>query len=193
MQAKWTLPNKPLHRTGARVARSGPVSGGVGQKLMNNRDQIKDLAMTVNSGLTVYIAIHNAIFRDGATFKSFVKNLFGQGVPMSKLLQDSEGLLPLWDAIHQKIEAFRQSAYLSLSKDERCYFDILSRYVVALRKTVAALVDRQRLMNEGTQGGPNNSMSWEAYQQKEKIYQTAVEEYMAIGQELNAAAPIVFG
>jgi hypothetical protein len=160
---------------------------------MNNRDQIKDLAMTVNSGLTVYIAIHNAIFRDAATLKSFVKNLFGRGVPMSKLLEDSEGLLPLWDAIHQKMEAFRQSAYSSLSKDERYYFDILARYVVALRRTVAALVDRQRLLNEGTKGGSNNSMSWEAYQEKENIYQMTVKEYRAIGHELNEAAPVVFG
>jgi len=157
---------------------------------MNQRDEIKDLAMTVNGGLTVYIAIHNAIFRDAATFKSFLKNLFGWGVPMSKLLEDSEGLLPLWDTIHQKMEVFRQSANSSLSKDERYYFDILSRYVAAVRKTVAALVDRQRLMNEKSKGNP---VTWEAFQQKEMAYQMAVQEYMAIGQELNAGAPIIFG
>jgi len=157
---------------------------------MNYRDQIKDLATTVNGGLTVYIAIHNAIFRDAATFKSFLKNLFGQGVPMSKLLEDSEGLLPLWDTIHQKTEVFRQEAYWSLSKDERYYFDILSRHVAAVRKTVAALVDRQRLMNEKSKGNP---VTWEAFQQKEMAYQMAVKEYMSIDQELNDAAPIIFG
>lgn len=157
---------------------------------MNHRDQIKDLATTVNGGLTVYIAIHNAIFRDAATFKSFLKNLFGQGVPMSKLLEDSEGLLPFWDAIHQNMEVFRQSDYSSLSKDERYYFDILSRYVAAVRKAVAALVDRQRLMSERSKGG---TMTWEAFQQKERSYQIAVQQYTAIGQELNDAAPIIFG
>ena len=157
---------------------------------MDHRDEIKDLAMTVNDGLTVYIAIHNAIFRDAATFKSFMKNLFGWGVPMSKLLEDSEGLLPLWETIHQKMEVFRQSAYSSLSKDEKHYFDILSRYVAAVRKTVAALVDRQRLMNQRSKGG---TMTWEAFQQKEMAYQMAVQEYTAIGQELNAATPIIFG
>lgn len=157
---------------------------------MDHRDEIKDLAMTVNDGLTVYIAIHNAIFRDAATFKSFMKNLFGWGVPMSKLLEDSEGLLPLWETIHQKMEVFRQSAYSSLSKDEKHYFDILSRYVAAVRKTVAALVDRQRLMNQRSKGG---TMTWEAFQQKEMAYQMAVQEYLSIGQELNAATPIIFG
>ena len=157
---------------------------------MNHRDEIKGLAKTVNGGLTDYIAIHNAIFREAATFKSFLKNLFGMGVPMSKLLEDSEVLLPLWDAIHQKVEVFRQSAYSSLSKEERYYFDILSRYVAAVRKTVAALVDRQRLMNERSKGG---TMTWEAFQQKEMSYQIAVQEYTSIGQELNDAAPIIFG
>lgn len=145
--------------------------------------------MIVNDNLTVYIAIHNAICRDAATFKSFLKNLFGQGVPMSKLLEDAEGLLPLWDAIHQKMEVFRQSVYSSLSKDEKHYFDILSRYVDAVRKTVTALIDRQRLMNERSKGG---TMTLEAFQKKERSYQIAVQEYTAIGQELNDAAPIIF-
>lgn len=157
---------------------------------MNHREEIKDIAMTVNDGLTVYIAIHNAIFRDAATFKSFMKNLFGWGVPMSKLLEDSEGLLPLWDTIHQKMEDFRQSAYSLLTKDEKYYFDILSCYVAAVRKTVAALVDRQRLMNERSKGG---TMTWEAFQQKEMAYQMAVQQYTAIGQELNAATHIILG
>ncbi|MCB4792747.1 MAG: hypothetical protein LHV68_12805 [Elusimicrobia bacterium] len=159
---------------------------------MNYKEEIKDIAITVNNGLTVYIAIHNAIFRDAATFKSFLKNLFGWGVPMSKLLEDSERLLPLWDTIDQKVEVFRQSNYSSLSKDEKHYFDILSRYVDAVRKTVAALIDRQRLLNDGSRGGPRNPMTWELFQQKEKIYQMTVKEYMAIGQELNDAAPIIF-
>jgi hypothetical protein len=157
---------------------------------MNRRNEIKDLAKTVNSGLTVYIAIHNAIFRDAYTFKSVLKNLFGMGVPMSKLVKDSEGLLPFWDTIHQKMEVFRQSDYSSLLKDERFYFDILSCYVAAVRKTVVTLIDRQRLMNERSEGG---AMTWGAFQQKELAYQIAVQEYTAIGQELNDAAPIIFG
>lgn len=157
---------------------------------MNHRDEMKDLAMTVNDGLTVYIAVHNSIFRNAATFKSFLKNLFGWGEPMSKLLEDSEGLLPLWDSIHQKMEVFRQTAYSLLTKDEKYYFDTLSRYVDAVRKTVATLVERQRLMNERSKG---RTMTWEAFQQKERSYQMAVQEYTAIGQELNDAAPIIFG
>lgn len=91
---------------------------------------------------------------------------------MSTLLEEAEALVPLWDGINERIEAFESSEYRSLSVDERDFFDILSRCVKALRKTVAALVDRQQLMNEGAKGGRENPMSWSAYQQKEALYLT---------------------
>jgi hypothetical protein len=128
---------------------------------MNYRDEIKELALTVNGGLTVYIAVHDEIFHEAATLKSLLKNIFGRGVPMSKLLEESERLVPLWDAIHTRIEEFRRSAYSSLSKEEKRYFDILSQYVESVRRTVAALVDRQRLLNQGSMGEPSNPMTGE--------------------------------
>jgi hypothetical protein len=159
---------------------------------MSQRERIKNLALTVNGGLSAYIAVHNAIFEEAATVKSFLKNLSGRAVPMSKLLKDSEALVPLWDGLTARIEDFKSSEYHSLSPDERDFFDVLSRYVDALRNTVAALVDRQHLMNEGAKGGREIPMSWSAYQEKEALYQQAIKEYMAIGEELNAARPVVF-
>ena len=158
----------------------------------NHGSQIKELAMTVSNGLSSYIAVHDSIFQEAATFKSLLKNLFGRGVPMSKLLEDSERLLPQWEEIYRKVEVFRHSNYSSLSNDEKYYLDILSRYVAAVRKTVAALVDRQRLMAEGSKSRKNNPMTLQAYQRKEDAYECAAQEYKAIGEELNAAAPIVF-
>ncbi len=116
---------------------------------MSYRDQIKVLALVVNDGLSAYIAVHDAIVREDATFKSFLKNRVGGGVPMSKLLEDSERLVPLWDGIRQKIVAFQRSSYSLLSDDERRYCDLLSQYVDAVCDTVRALVDRQRLLNQG--------------------------------------------
>jgi hypothetical protein len=155
-------------------------------------DAIRELATTVGQGLTAYIGVHNAIFRDAATFKSVLKNLGGRGVPMSKLLEDAESLLPFWKSLHERMEVFRESSYSSLSEDEKHYFDLLASYVDALSETVVALVDRQRLMNEGSKGGPKNPMTWDAFQEKERAYQNAVKQYMAIGGQLNDSAPIVF-
>ena len=53
--------------------------------------------------------------------RGVVKNIFGRGVSMSTLLQESERLLPLWGLIHHRIEEFRRASYPSLSTDERDY------------------------------------------------------------------------
>ena len=100
--------------------------------------------------------------------------------------------MPLWNCISEELQDFKSSDYLLLSQEERDFFDVLSRYVEALQKTVTALVDRQRLMNEGARGGRNNPMTWTAYQEKEALYQQAVNEYMTIGEKLNEVRYVVF-
>jgi len=160
---------------------------------MNNcREQIKNIAYSVNDGLTAYITIHDKIFKEAATFKSFLKNIFGRAIPMSQLLQDTETLIPLWNGINEKIASFSHVANFSMDEDERCYFEILSRYAQAVKETVVALVERQRLLNERSKGGHDNPVSWKVYQDAEKIYQSAIKKYMAIGQELNNAGHLVF-
>jgi hypothetical protein len=142
--------------------------------------------------LNAYVAVHDAIFSDAATFKSFVKNILGRGVPMSVLLEKAERLVPVWDAIRIEARDFRQSTYTSLAHEERRYFDILSQYIDALCDTVRALVARQQLLNQGAMGGSRNSMTWNALQEKQRTYEESIHRYMAIGQELNAAAPVIF-
>jgi hypothetical protein len=152
-----------------------------------HRHEIRELATAVGSGLSAYIAVHDQIFQDASTFKSVVKNIFGRGVPMSKLLQDAEALLPLWTSIRTRMQSFRQRSYAALSTDERHYFDLLSRYVDALIATVTTLADRQRLLSEGSKGGTKDPMTWQAFQEKERAYQISVQQYMAVGRELNDA------
>jgi hypothetical protein len=116
---------------------------------MNGKDELRELAMTVGRGLEAYVSVHDAVFHEASTFKSFLKNLVGRSVPMSKLLEDSESLLPMWDAIHERMEAFRRSTYSCLTTDEAHYFHVPSRYVVAIRRTIAALIDRQQMLTKG--------------------------------------------
>lgn len=159
---------------------------------MKEREYLKALVHAVNSGLTAYIATHDSIFDGQATLKSLIKNIFGFGVPMEKLLAEAERLVPMWAAIHASAEELRTSLYPRLSDDEKRYFNLLSRYESALRNTVGILVDRQRLMAKGAIGGSNNPMTWQALQEIERAYERSIEEYEAIGQDLNDAHHIVF-
>ena len=146
----------------------------------------------MNDGLTAYITMHDRIFKEAATFKSFLKNIFGHAVPMSQLLEDAERLIPIWNGITEKIASFGSEAYSSMDEDERCYYDILNRYAQAVNETVVALVERQKMLNERSKGGRNNPVNWSVYQEAEKTYESAIQKYMAIGQELNDASHLVF-
>lgn len=146
----------------------------------------------MNDGLTAYIAIHDKIFKEAATLKSFLRNIFGLGVPMSQLLQDAEALIPMWDGILEEINSFRRDACPSMNEDERFYLQILNRYAEAVNDTVSALVERQRLLNERSKGGRNNPINWNAHQDVERRYESAIQKYMAIGHELNNAGHMVF-
>lgn len=160
--------------------------------MSNYREEIKNLAHLVNDGLTAYIIIHDKIFKEAATFKSFLKNIFGRAVPMSQLLQDTETLIPLLNNITEKIASFGRDVNSLIDEDERYYFEILSRYAKAVNETVNILVERQRLLNERSKGGPGNPVNWNVYQGVERTYQSAIKNYMAIGQELNNASHLVF-
>ena len=102
----------------------------------------------MNDGLSAYITIHDKIFKEAATFKSFLQNICGRAVPMSQLLQDAEPLIPLWNGITEKIVSFGRDVNFNLDENERYYFEILSRYEQAVNETVVVLIKRQKLLND---------------------------------------------
>ena len=159
---------------------------------MAHREHIRQLALSVGRGLKAYIDVHDTIFEQASTFKSLIKNLFGRGVPMAALLADSEALVPVWVEIRTEVAEFRRSAGPTLTPDERRYLDILERYMDALERTVAALIERQRLLAEGSKSRRNSPMTWETFQEAQRRYQEAINEYKVVGLDLNNAAPIIF-
>jgi len=109
---------------------------------MNEKEKIKVLAISVNEFLSDYIQIHNEINKEAESFISVIKNLFGRGVPMSKLLDSAKSLIPICDSLRNKIDFFKSTSYSNLSNDEKYYFDILSDYFNALERTVSYLIER---------------------------------------------------
>ncbi|MDD2763690.1 MAG: hypothetical protein PHE83_06915 [Opitutaceae bacterium] len=177
-----TMVDKPIRQDGHSET----------DQTMTHEEQIKDLAKAVHGALTLYVAVHNKIFREASTFRSALKNLVGLGVPMSVLLAEAKALVPFWEAIGSKIEEFRGTEYNGLSSDEKRYFDILTRYVATLRRTVDLLVMRQQFMADRSEGVRSEGMSWKAHKQREEAYNSSIEEYSAIGVELNAASRFIF-
>jgi hypothetical protein len=159
---------------------------------MDHKSQLKEFTFLVHDGLSTYIKVHDAIHRESETFWSSVKNLYGKGVPMADLLKLTESLIPQWDLINVKMNDFNIASYNNLSGDEKHYFDLLFHYVTALRRTIDFLVERQKFMDEGTNRFLKWIVSWKAFHEKRKAYQSSIEDYCLIGQKLNDSKHIVF-
>lgn len=152
---------------------------------MEKSNQIQQLALLVNQELSNYIKVHDLIHSESETFKSTLKNIFGFGTPMAKLLQEAESLIPVWDSIEVKLNDFRTLEYNMLSANEKHYVNLLSSFVVALKKTVSCLVAKQQLLAEGVEKFGSITMKEQLI--KRSAYENAIEEYLQIGKELSEA------
>ena len=136
--------------------------------------QIQQLALLINEELSNYIKVHDLIRSESETFKSTIKNLFGFGTPMSKLLQEAEALIPVWDSIESKLNNFKALEYSLLSEDQKHYVNLLSRFVTALKKTVSCLVSKQKLLAEGVD--KFGSITMKEQQKRRSEYENSIEE-----------------
>lgn len=159
---------------------------------MTTKEEVAQLAHYVGQGLDSYIQVHDRVFEEASTLRSVFKNLRGRAVPMPVLLSESEALVPMWVAIRRKVEEYRASVDGALMPNERRYLNLLADYVEAVERTIEALVARQKLLAQGSRGGRNNPMTWEAFRLAECRYQEAIAGYKAIGARLNNAAPLAF-
>ncbi|MBW6479923.1 MAG: hypothetical protein K0B37_10880 [Bacteroidales bacterium] len=151
----------------------------------NPNIKLKLLTLSVYEGLRIFINVHDYIFRESFTFMSFVRDIFGKAVSLSVLCKEAERLIPVWDAIGEDLKEFSSCNYPSLSQDEKEYFEVLSNFVNAVRKSIDALVSRQRLMEKWSRSFFKNPISWKVFKEKEKQYIASIKEYQKIGLQLD--------
>ena len=157
---------------------------------MGRNKQLQELALLISNELSNYIKVHDLIHSESETFKSTLKNILGFGTPMAKLLQEAEALIPVWDSIEVKLNDFKTQEYSMLSEDQKYYFDLLSRFVTAIKKTVSCLVSKQQLLAEGVE--KFGSITMKEQQKRRAEYENSIEEYLRIGRELNESRKAIF-
>jgi hypothetical protein len=157
---------------------------------MNYLNELKELSLTVNQELSNYIKVHDWINSESETFKSSIKNLFGLGIPMNKLLKEAENLVPVWESLKRRIDEYKTREFENLADEEKIFFDLLSNFVIALNKTVSCLVARQKILAEGVE--KFGSLTWNEHQKRRAAYEDAIDEYLSIGKKLNEVKHIIF-
>lgn len=153
---------------------------------MNNSFELINLAKTVNIGLTNYINVHNLIFKESATFKSLIKNIFGKGISAEQLLNYSENLLPEWNEIFEKLEKYKADEYLNLNESEKKIFNTLFCYSESLKKTINLLIKRQIFLYQKSINNYSDITSYGNYDELHKEYELSILKYRKIGEKLNS-------
>lgn len=157
---------------------------------MKKSNELIELTLIVNQELKNYVKIHDYIHSESETFRSSIKNLFGHGVPMNKLLGEAERLIPIWESLRIRIDEFRTIEFKNLSDDQKYYIDLLACFVNALNITVLCLVAKQKTLASGADN--YGSLSWKEHQERRTAYEEAINQYCSIGNRLNAAKHLIF-
>lgn len=153
---------------------------------MNNSIELINLAKTVNIGLTNYINVHNLIFKESATFKSLIKNIFGKGISGEQLLNYSEHLLPEWNDIFEKLEKYKADEYLNLNESEKIFFNTLFSYSESLKETINLLIKRQIFLYQKSINNYSDVTSYGNYDELRKEYELSISKYRKLGEKLNS-------
>lgn len=153
---------------------------------MNKSFELINLATKVHIGLTNYINVHNLIFKESATFKSLIKNIFGKGISGEELLNYSENLLPEWNEIFEELEKYKREEYLNLNESEKKYFNTLFSYSKSLKETINLLIKRQIFLYQKSINNYKAITSYGNYDELHKEYELSISKYRTIGEKLNS-------
>lgn len=148
------------------------------------KELLKEQAMEINELLSIYIKVHDSIFKKSATFLSLFKR-----VDFEDIYKQTENLLSLFNQKRQELVNLKSNFNETMPQEYRQYFKQLFTFFERLYETVALLKDRQYQLLLKSKG---EKYSFKEYMKIEDKYKKSVEIYMAEGQKLNSINYLVF-
>ncbi len=148
------------------------------------KELLKEQALEINELLSLYIKVHDSIFKKSATFRSLFKR-----VDFNDIYNQTENLLSHFNQKRQELVNIKSNFYETMSEEYRQYFQQLFTFFERLYETVVLLKDRQYQLLLKSKG---EKYSFKEYMEIEDKYKKSVEIYMAEGQKLNSINYLVF-
>jgi hypothetical protein len=155
-------------------------------------EKLRITALLVASKLREYVALHDRIYRQSATFSSVLKNLFGVRVPFEQFASESAQMAASWRSALQRIQGVRDDVYDDLTAEEQRYFNCLQAYAAAVANTVEILSENQAAMYQASLGAKRSTLSQEDVLRQQQRYEAAISRYCQLGDQLNQLNYIVF-
>ncbi len=152
---------------------------------MNIIESLKEQATEIHELLSIYIKVHDSIFKKSATFLSLFKR-----VDFDDIYNQTETLLSQFNQKrHELINLKSNFDDKTVPKEYRQYFQQLFTFFERLYETVALLKNRQYQLLLKSKG---EKYSFKEYMEIENKYKKSVEIYMVEGQKLNSINYLVF-
>ena len=151
---------------------------------MDIKESLKEQATEIHELLSVYIKVHDSIFKKSATFLSLFRR-----VDFEDIYDQTENLLSLFNQKRQELINLRSNFDETVPKEYRQYFQQLFTFFERLYETVVLLKDRQYQLLLKSRG---ERYSFKEYMEIENKYKKSVEIYMSEGQKLNSINYLVF-
>lgn len=151
---------------------------------MNHKETLKEQATEVHDLLSIYIGLHDSIFKKSATFLSLFKR-----VDFDDIYRQTERLLSIFDKKREELHSLKSSFKESTPSEYRQYFQQLLTFFERLHETVRLLKDRQYQLLLKSKG---EKYSFKKYMEIENRYKELVEIYMEEGQKLNSLNSLIF-
>ena len=145
---------------------------------MDNKQQITEISVKVNDILLQYVAIHDDVFKTSVRkiiplpflFKAI--NFQAHHGEIEKVLSQLEESKTVISRIFSQCDSAQKE-----------FLELLSQYVVALIETVKRLkIVLGRLYAKSERLA---SYDWKQYKEELAQYQSAVQEYVSLGKQLN--------
>ena len=146
--------------------------------MRNARNELKSIAIEVNSLLSRYVVIHDAVFKFSLR-KAIPLPFIFKAIDFGDLHSQTEQIIAELETYNQETEVIMQKA----TQDERRFVLSLSEYCMALIKTVSLLKDilyQLYLKSENLTG-----YRLSEYNKQCDSYKKAVSEYHSLGGRLN--------
>lgn len=151
---------------------------------MISKKSLKEQATEIHELLSIYIKVHDSIFKKSATFISLFRK-----VDFENIYNQTEVLLSHFNQKKQELINLKDSFDETVPKKYRQYFQQLLTFFERLYDTIVLLKDRQYLLLLKSKG---EKYSFKEYMQIENDYKKSVEIYMAEGQKLNSINHLIF-
>ena len=136
--------------------------------------------------------LHDKLLQEQGSLWSTIKNFFGFQIPFDELCAEVNACASAWETLQADVMSFEAEHSSLLGPDEGNFLEVLKEYVIAVRKAVIILKERQELLLDISKSAMSTRYTYNDFSVSNQQYEDAIRAYVSVGQCLTVAYRKVF-